>query len=147
MRPLRVDPDRVDRVLRALRVEGVRPEPERVDPIVLCEPAGAIGWGLFEPPPRGARPQTLQYPSSIVPEQAGCAHTAIARGRMNELATKLDWHLASGEKTAHAAEVACARTFAARAAAHHSLPFFCALVRTHLPATARFAEREARESL
>ena len=66
---------------------------------------------------------------------------------MNELATKLDWHLASREKTAHEAEVAWARTFAARTAVHHSLPFFCALVRTHLPAPERFAEREARESL
>jgi hypothetical protein len=30
-RPLRVDPDRVERVLRPLRVDGVRPEPVRAE--------------------------------------------------------------------------------------------------------------------
>ena len=59
MRPLREDPERVeraDRVLRALREEGVRPEgllPVREDG--LC--AGKDGAGAA---PCAARPQTSQ---------------------------------------------------------------------------------------
>jgi hypothetical protein len=47
-RPVRVEPDRVERVDRALRVEGVLPEPVRVDP---TRPLAVLGPAL---------PQTLQ---------------------------------------------------------------------------------------
>jgi hypothetical protein len=49
MDPERVD--RVERVLRALRVEGVRPEPVRVDGVAATRPLTAFG---------GAFPHTLQ---------------------------------------------------------------------------------------
>jgi hypothetical protein len=69
-----MDPERVDRVDRELfplRVEGVRPEPVRVEP-VLTRPLPA-------PPPAAApaMPQTLQYPSSIVPAQLGWVHLPL----------------------------------------------------------------------
>jgi hypothetical protein len=69
-----MDPERVDRVDRELfplRVDGVRPEPVRVEP-VLTRP-------LPVPPaaPAPAMPQTLQYPSSIVPVQLGCVQRPL----------------------------------------------------------------------
>jgi hypothetical protein len=63
---VRCDPDRVERelrVLRALRVDGVRPDrelavPERVEPIgAVPVGAGVVGAGVVAPP---AMPQTLQ---------------------------------------------------------------------------------------
>jgi len=54
LRPVRVEPDRVervDRVLRALRVEGVRPEPVRVEAV-----APTCWVAVFGP----AMPQALQ---------------------------------------------------------------------------------------
>jgi hypothetical protein len=67
-RPVRIDPERVERLERELlplRVEGVRPEPVRVDAVFTRPlPVAAV-----PAPPGAAIPQTLQYPSSIVPEQ------------------------------------------------------------------------------
>src|SRR5580658_2313214 len=54
LRPVRIDPDRVERVervLRALRVDGVRPEPVRVDGVTPTRPLTVLG---------GAFPHTLQ---------------------------------------------------------------------------------------
>jgi hypothetical protein len=83
VRPLRVEPDRVERVLRPLRVEGVRPEPVRAEAgweRAVCgafEVAGGATPVFPVPPPTGAIPQASQYPSSIVPEHPGCAQVAI----------------------------------------------------------------------
>jgi hypothetical protein len=63
VRPLRVEPERVERVERvllALRVEGVRPL--RAEP-VFVEPAGPPFIGVVlvtPPPPGGAIPHALQ---------------------------------------------------------------------------------------
>src|SRR5580692_6224467 len=46
LRPVRIDPERVERVLRALRVEGVRPEPVRVDGVIPTRPLTAFGGAL-----------------------------------------------------------------------------------------------------
>jgi len=54
LRPVRMDPERVERVervLRLLRVEGVRPEPVRDEPVTPTRPLAPLG---------GAFPQTLQ---------------------------------------------------------------------------------------
>lgn len=62
VRPLRVDPDRVDRVeraLRALRVDGVRPDgllPVRTEPVVAAA-AVKLGAGAA---PVCARPHVSQ---------------------------------------------------------------------------------------
>jgi hypothetical protein len=83
VRPVRVEPERVDRVLRPLRVDGVRPEPVRAEAgaerPVLVVPL-VRGTPVFDVPPAGAIPHTSQYPSSIEPEQPDCAHAAIRRG-------------------------------------------------------------------
>jgi hypothetical protein len=63
--------DRVERVLRALRVDGVRPE--RADP-VRPDPPAAAGppfMGVVWVTAAGAIPHALQYPSSIVPPHWG----------------------------------------------------------------------------
>src|SRR5258706_10550758 len=90
VRPLRVYPERVLRslrLLRPLRVDGVRPDPVRAEPTAAL-PGGAPGcdarWGLAVPPPGGASPQALQYPSSRVPEHPDCAHAVIGKCRLEQ---------------------------------------------------------------
>jgi hypothetical protein len=61
-----VDPVGVERVDRVLRVDLV----ERLDPVVAVCATAAIDV------PSGARPQTVQKPSSIVPPQPGRRHAS-----------------------------------------------------------------------
>jgi hypothetical protein len=71
-RPVRMDPDRVERVdfvLRAERVDGVRPEPVRVD----GEAAGVVAVTA----PGAAIPHVSQYPSSTLPAQPGRVQVAM----------------------------------------------------------------------
>jgi len=73
-----MEPDRVDRVdfvLRAERVDGVRPEPVRVDGDAAGDEA-AVALAVAVDAPE-AMPQVSQYPSSTFPLQPGRAQVAM----------------------------------------------------------------------
>lgn len=87
-----MDPERVERVdlvLRAERVDGVRPDPVRVD-------AGCAGCAVGA----AASPHVSQYPSSTVPVHPGCAHVAMLPSTIRNPVGRA-WNIALPALSAH----------------------------------------------
>ena len=95
--------ERVDREVRWLRIVGTRPDrpvavlgsdPVRIDPVAPDAPIGAEGPDRVEDwfvrvaveTPGSAKPQLLQYPSSITPVQPGLKQVAMVRPNQSETA-------------------------------------------------------------